>query len=1117
MRCSKCGADNREGARFCDKCGGKFSLRCASCGAENRTTAKFCDSCGTAFGADGTLAAPAVKMNDTPIRVTETFAAENLEGERKTVTALFADIKGSMDLIEDLDPEEARAIVDPALKLMIAVVHHYDGYVAQPTGDGIFALFGAPVAHEDHPQRALLTALRIQRELKRYSHPKRAGGGLPIQVRVGVNIGEVVVREIKTREAHSEYAPIGHSISLAARMQTLAPIGSIATTEAVRKLCEGYFLFKSLGRSKVKGVSEPVDIYEVTGVGPLRTRLQRSASRGYTKFVGRQREMDAIEHGAALAKSGHGQIVAIVAEPGVGKSRLLFEFRVKNQSGWMVLEAVSASHDKATAYLPLIELLYSYFGIESDDDSGHRRKKVSSKMATLDRSLEQDTLPHLFALLGIVDGESPLAQMDAQIRLRRTQEAVKRILVRESLNQPLMLIFEDLHWIDEETRGFLNLLAEGMGNSPILLLVNYRPEYSHQWNSKTYYTQIRLDPLGKESSEEMLSTLVGDGTDLAALKRIIIDKTEGNPLFMEEIFQALVEDGSLQRNGAVTLARPVELLKLPPTVQGILASRIDRLPPERKDLLQMLAVIGMQFPLSLVREIVPVRPDRLDHLLTDLQTREFIYEQAGASDLVYTFKHALTRDVAYESVLTARRGHLHERAGLAIEILFAKSLDDHLSELAYHFTHTANSSKAAHYLALLGKQSLEQAAIGESLTSLQQGLERVTRIGDRTERAKLELSLQLALFSALSYFKSPASPEAAEALHRAEELCDLVGTDAERFSILMRLRHALLFGGKQEAAIEKCWSALNLAERLGDPEMLAGASAIAASTIVTAGRLVEALQLARRAIGTAESADLQRNISFIRVESLAAITAANALALLGYPDQAEKAVREKLVAAEQRGDVTSYFVTAALASFVYFLIRIPDRVRDLLQPFLIAAEQAGVIYERARAATFLGWATARLGNPEQGITMIRSARADIRAVGAIEFAYTLPDALLSAARYEEAITEVDEALAELGPRPYYLASELYRIKGEAILGHDRAATSQAGGCFRTAIAIARNQESRWQELRATVSLTRLLSDNNRRDEARTMLTAVYNWFTEGFDTADLKEAKALCEELSNSP
>src|SRR5215813_13668540 len=354
MRCSKCGADNREGARFCDKCGTKLSPKCSSCGAENRTDARFCDSCGAAFGADATVAAPAAKMNDTPILVTETSAAENLEGERKTVTALFADIKGSMELIEDLDPEEARAIVDPALKVMIDAVDHYGGYVAQSTGDGIFALFGAPTAHEDHPQRALYAALRMQEELKRYSDRIRTDGRLPIQARVGVNTGEVVVRSITTSEGRTEYVPVGHSTGIAARMQALAPIGSIATTEQVRKLCEGYFLFKSLGPTKVKGVSEPVNVYEVTGLGPLRTRLQLAAARGYTKFVGRQREMDAMKHAAELAKTGHGQIVAAVAEAGVGKSRLCFEFKSKNESGWMVLEALSVSHGKATVYLPVI-------------------------------------------------------------------------------------------------------------------------------------------------------------------------------------------------------------------------------------------------------------------------------------------------------------------------------------------------------------------------------------------------------------------------------------------------------------------------------------------------------------------------------------------------------------------------------------------------------------------------------------------------------------------------------------------------------------------------------------------------------------------------------------------
>ena len=354
-------------------------------------------------------------------------------------------------------------------------------------------------------------------------------------------------------------------------------MGSIAVSENTRRLCEGYFILKPLGPTRVKGLSEPVNVYEVTGLGPLRTRLQRSAGRGLTKFVGREREMEAMREAAERATSGHGQIVAAMAEAGTGKSRLFFEFKATHQSGWMVLETFSVSHGKASAYLPVLDLLHVYFKIAGGDDERTRREKVAGKITILDRSLE-DTLPYLFGLLGIVEGEDPLAQMDGQLKKRRTLEAIKRIVLRESLNQPLMVIFEDLHWIDEATQEFLNLLADSLGTAKILLLVNYRPEYSHQWGSKTYYTQLRLDPLGEESAEEMLSALLGDGVEVAPLKRLIIEKTEGNPFFMEETVQVLLDEGALVRDGAaVRLTRPLSELKIPPTVQGILAARIDRL------------------------------------------------------------------------------------------------------------------------------------------------------------------------------------------------------------------------------------------------------------------------------------------------------------------------------------------------------------------------------------------------------------------------------------------------------------------------------------------------------------------------------------------------------------
>jgi len=600
VKCAKCGAENREGRKFCAKCAAPLSRVCPRCGAQNQPDEDFCGECAAPL--TQTPGTPTKKPNEAPIRIVEALGAENFDGERKTVTALFADIKGSTELMEDLDPEQARVIIDPALKLMIEAVRRYDGYVVQSTGDGIFALFGAPVAHEDHPQRALYAALRLQEDLRRYSAKVVSEGGTPLQARIGINTGEVVVRTLDTGQGHAEYAPIGLSTNLAARMQTAAPVGSVAVTENSRKLCEGYFTFRLLGPTAVKGVSEPVNVWEVTGLGPLRTRLQRAASRGLTRFVGRDREIEALRHAAELARDGHGQILAVMAEPGVGKSRLYHEFKLISQSDWTVLEAFSISYGKASSYLPVIELLKDYFEIQTGDDERKRRERVNGKIITFDRSLE-DTLPYLFTLLNLNSGDDPLAQMDAQIKRRRTHEAVKRILLRESVDHPLMLIFEDLHWIDAETQGLLNVLVDSIANTRILLLVNYRPEYHHEWGNRTHYAQLRLDPLGQESADEMLSSLLGNELDLLPLRRLIAEKSEGNPFFIEEIIQSLFENGSLVHNGKLALTRSLPQIRVPTTVQAVLASRIDRLAAEEKELVQTLAVLGREFPLGLIQHV----------------------------------------------------------------------------------------------------------------------------------------------------------------------------------------------------------------------------------------------------------------------------------------------------------------------------------------------------------------------------------------------------------------------------------------------------------------------------------------------------------------------------------
>jgi tetratricopeptide (TPR) repeat protein len=692
----------------------------------------------------------------------------------------------------------------------------------------------------------------------------------------------VVVRSIATGQGQTEYTPIGHTTNLASRIQALAPTGSIAISEQTRKFVEGYFQLKPLGPTKVKGVSEPVNVYEVTGLGPLRTRLQRAAGRGFTRFVGRQREMEALKHSAEQAKSGDGQIVATMAEPGVGKSRLFFEFKATSESGWMVLETFSVSHGKASAYLPIIDLLRNYFDISAGDDERKRREKVTGRVLALDRTLE-DTLPYLFALLGIVEGDDPLAQMDGQIRKRRTLEAIKRILLRESLNQPLMVIFEDLHWIDEQTQELLNLLADSIGTAKILLLVNYRPEYSHQWNSKTYYTQVRLDPLGQASAEEMLSALVGDSNDLLPLKRLIIERTEGTPFFMEETVQVLLDEGALVRNGTVKLTRPLAELKIPPTVQAILVSRIDRLPSDAKDLMHTLAVIGREFRLSLIGAVGTKSDDELNRLLDDLQLGEFIYEQPAVGDTKYIFKHALTQEVAYNSVLIKRRKQLHERIGGALETLYASSLDDHLSELAHHFGRGNNLDKAVDYLGRASQQAVSRSAFNESQALLQKALEWVQRLPKSPERDTRELTLQLALGRITVATRGWPSADSAAVYARARILAERTGA-AESLEVFSGLWGIAITRGEMRTALVLADQVLGIARGMSSPQALVTAHFEQGVSRLNVGDLAAARQHLRQAIERYREEDFSGIPDDHGVNAL--VWAGFNEWLLGCPDQA---------------------------------------------------------------------------------------------------------------------------------------------------------------------------------------------------------------------------------------
>ena len=1114
MRCSKCGSDNREGRKFCVQCGQALKLACPSCGAPSEPAEKFCGDCGAALvtAQPRAIQSPTTAAPGSDLRIALEHADASLDGERKTVTALFADIKGSTELMEKLDPEQARAVIDPALKLMIDAAHRYDGYVVQSTGDGIFALFGAPVAHEDHPQRALYAALRLQEELRRYSAEVVADGGMPIESRVGVNTGEVVVRSIATGAGQTEYTPIGHTTNLASRMQAVAPTGSIAISEQTRKLVEGYFQLRPLGPTRVKGVSEPVNVYEVTGLGPLRTRLQRAAGRGLTKFVGREREMEALEHAAEQARSGHGQIVAAIAEAGTGKSRLFYEFKAKNQSGWMVLETFSVSHGKASAYLPVIDLLHGYFKITGEDDQRTRQEKLTGRVLALDRSLE-DTLPYLFSLLGILEGEDPLAQMDGQLKRRRTLEVIKRILLHESLNQPLMVMFEDLHWIDEATQELLNLLADSIGTAKFLLLVNYRPEYSHQWNSKTYYTQLRLDPLGRESADEMLTALLGDSVAISPLKRVIIEKTEGNPFFMEETVQVLFDEGALVRDGAaVKLTKSLDALKIPPTVQGILAARIDRLPSDAKELLQTLAVIGRDFPLSLIRAVVTKSEDELNRLLNDLQLGEFIYEQPAVGDTQYVFKHALTQEVAYNSVLMERRQQLHERTGAALERLYSAAVEEHLAELAHHYDRSANPDQAVKYLMRAGKQALNRSAFAEAQAQLQHGFEWVKKLAESPERYVRELELVSTLAQVLIVTRGFTAPETRAAAERARDLAEKGGNLAQLVVQVYGIWRSIVNTGDYSTAALLADRILHLAQREGSPTSLGFACRAQIDVSFYRGDLVGVEDNFSRLSGCLEAAGFRQvpgaAVAGIGTAGLCAWTS-------GHADIARERIAQAIAFARDSKSPYDLAVARVFETWLYRCLREPQRAEAAATQILTIVEEHGFPYVRNANLTMLGWARAQLGSAGEGVALIRQGVA-----GSVEAGVrlTITDKLTALAEAQALDGNTDDALITIEDAPRANLEELvFRAnilicRGELRLRLGQSELAEAD--FREAIALAQKISAKAWELRATTSLARLLNEQGRRDEARAMLAEIYGWFTEGFDTADLKDAKTLLDELS---
>ncbi|MFC4345926.1 adenylate/guanylate cyclase domain-containing protein [Cupriavidus numazuensis] len=1128
VHCAKCCSENADGASFCEQCGASLARACSRCGQSLSAAARFCNACGAPAG-EFSQPASTAPIRHTAAQLSELIgeqAALEGAGERKTITVLFADMAGSTALIHDLDPEDAHRLITPVIELMMEAVHYYDGYVAKSLGDGILALFGAPVAREDHPQRAMYAALRMQEAMQRHSDRLRMAQGISLQIRVGIHSGEVVTRSIRKDALHTDYDPVGHTINIAARLETMAALSSILVSESTQKLAEGYFRFEALGSAELKGIPKPLLVYQLLGIGPLRTRLQVAAHRGLARFVGRERELLILQQALKQSTAGHLQIVGVVGEAGVGKSRLFHEFKARSPRQCLLLETFSVSHGKAFAYLPLIELLRNYFQITPQDDERSCREKVAGKVRTMERSLE-DYQPYLLFLLGIKDIGSALTDMVASLRRERTFEAIMHLLVQESRNQPVELLFEDLQWLDRETDAFLCYLIERVQDARILILVNYRPEYRCAWRHRVNYTEVRLNPLGPAEAQCLLTDLLGDDPGMDALKQLILRKTEGNPFFMEEVVQTLIEEKVLLGDpGYYRIESVPAELHIPATVQGVLAARIDRLPVAEKELLQTLAVIGKEFTLSLVAQVSGQSEESLQPLLADLEAGEFIYSQPIYPEVGYVFKHALTQEVAGSSLLSEKRGSLHERTGRAIEALFHHQLKDHCSELAHHYSLSGNLPKAVEYLQCAGRQALDRSAHRDALHHLSAALELFNELPETQERAHLELSLRITLGQALIAARGYAAPEVETNYSRALTLCEMVGDTAELFQVRLGLRIFFMIRAKHETAYQLGQTLVQLSEKTQDPVWLAQAyTALGGSSFFHADFHTAQSHLEK---GISHYRPEQHRVHAARYGQDPGVRGLSFLALtdwyLGYPEKAVKHSQEALILARKISQPISIAYALVCTAQVYQLRQEAELTSEHAEAAIALTAEQGFPYWLAMATILRGWALAKQGQSDAGIAQIRQGLAACRATGARVlrpyYLGLLAEAYADSGHFQAGWNVLSQSLTSVANTGEHChEAGLLHLQGDLLL---RTAVAQpdmslapqaAEASFLKAIAIARQQSAKSLELRASISLAWLWKEQGKIEASRQMLVPVCETITEQSDSHDWLQARDLLDLL----
>jgi class 3 adenylate cyclase/predicted ATPase len=1104
---------------------------CPNCDNTNRQGAKFCNECGLRLTSPSEPLSKKLSLDEKlekiqrylPDGLTEKilFQRDRIEGERRQITIMFCDMKGFTPLTEKLGPDETFSLVDQVFEILIHKVNDYQGTVNELRGDGILAFFGAPIALEDAPQRAIRSALAIHREMTKFNDTIKGDKDIPpVLLRIGINTGPVVVGFVGN-DLRVQFTAVGDPINIASRIEQMAEPGTIYVTEETFKLTGGFFRFEALGTKKVKGKEQPMSVYRVIAPSSRRTRFDISAERGLTPFVGRERELELLLDGFESAKAGRGQAISIISEAGVGKSRLLYEFRkaVANENATF-LEGKCLSYSKGVAYHPAIDILKANFDIDETDRDLEIREKIIRGLKILEAD-EATTLPYLLELLSITDSGIDKIPMSPEERKDQILEAIKQIFLKGSEIRPLIIAFEDLHWIDKSSEDVLKYVLESIPEERVLIIFTYRPEFVHTWGGKPYHSQVNLNRLSNRKSLAMVAYLLSTEDIEKDLEELILEKTEGVPFFIEEFVKSLKDLKIIDKeNNKHYLARDIRDVAIPSSIQDVVMARVDSLPEGAKKVLQIGSVIGREFGHKLIKEVSELPEIEMLSTLSILKESELIYESGIYPQSHYIFKHALTQNTVYKSLMKSTRQKYHRNIAQVLEESFPEIAEMQPELLSLHFTEAGFVEQAIPYCHRAGEISIRRSANLEAVEHMTKGLNLITALPETQERMEQELNLRIALGTPLIAVKGWAAPEVEQVYVRARELCQQVGDPQQHFSVLRGLWHFYCARAKYQASYKIARELLRLTQKKREASYSIGAHRALGADLFWTGNFTESLFHQEKTV-TIYEPEKHRSLAF-RYWTDPKVHAMSYMPLvlwpLGFLDRAAQRSKEALTLAHELPHLYTRALALFFATWFHSLCRDFDTTIERAETLVeLSIKQRFPIW-LALGSFMRGWALVMQKGEGKAISQMREDMTTIRATG-MEQSRPFLLALLAEAqgKTEQAkagLDSLDKALALVdttGERCW--EAELHRLKGELLLTQSMENQTEAESSFNQALDVARHQKAKFFELRAAMSMSRTWESQGRRKDALQILAPIYGWFTEGFDPADLKEAKALLEKL----